>query len=70
MYKNAEDMQNTGYPSDYFNVEEINIHGKSAVVSKEDNQYTLVYANGNLLMIVFTQDVDYEECQKLTESIE
>lgn len=70
MYKNAEDMQNTGYPSDHFNIEEITINGRPAVISKEDGQYTLVYANGNLLMIIFTQDVDYEECQKLTESIE
>ncbi len=69
MYKNAEDMQYTGFPSDNFNIEEITINGRTAVTSKEDDQYTLVYINGNIMLSYFAQDVPYEECDKISKSI-
>lgn len=69
LYNNAEDMDNTGFPSDYFNIEQIEVNGRPAVTSREDNQYTLVYAQGNILMMIFTQDVPYFECDKITKSI-
>ena len=69
LYTNSEDMANTGFPCDEFNIEEITINGKPAIISKEDNQFTLVYAMNDILLTIFTQDVPYEECYKITESI-
>ena len=69
LFDNLEDMSKVGFPSDYFNIEHIEINGRPAITSKEDNQCTLVYAKNNLLMSIFTVDVPYSECDKIIESI-
>lgn len=69
LYSNADDISNTGFPSDQFNIEEIMINNRPAVTSKEDDQYTLVYQKDSILLTIFTQNVPYEECDKITESI-
>ena len=69
LYNNTDDMSNTGIPSDYFNLEEIKINGRPAITSKEDNQYTLVYANNTLLLTLFAQNISYDECDIITKSI-
>lgn len=55
--------------SDNFNLSEIAINGKSAVVSKEDNQCTVIWADGNLESIIYTCELDYEECDKIIASL-
>ncbi|MBQ9209114.1 MAG: DUF4367 domain-containing protein [Oscillospiraceae bacterium] len=47
----------------------IESNGYPAVVSKEDGQYTLVYGKNNILLTIYTVDVPYSECEKITESI-
>lgn len=69
MFSDLAEMSKVGYPSDYYNISEIEINGSSAVVSKEDGQFTLVYAKGNILMSIFTTELNYEECDKIVDSI-
>ena len=69
LYTNPEDISNTGFPSDDFNIKEIEINGRPAVISEEDDQFTLVYAKDDILLTIFTQNVPYEECHKITDSI-
>ncbi len=58
-----------GIPSDYYNVTETTVNGHDAIVSKEDNQFTLVYEYDNFCVTLFTQDVEYDECDKIVASI-
>ena len=69
LFDDPDNMNKVGFPSDKFNIEEIIVNGKPALTSKEDNQLTLVYSTGNLLMTIFTVDVPYSECDKIIESI-
>lgn len=58
-----------GIPSDHYNISETKVNGNSAIVSKEDNQYTIAFQNGKTVLLMFTQDVDYTECDKIVASI-
>lgn len=57
-----------GIPSDHFNLSEIEVNGSTGIVSKEDNQYTLVYEKDKIITVMFTEDVDYSECEKIVQS--
>lgn len=63
------DIGRLGIPSDSYNISEITINDSPAVISEEDNQFTLVYQNNKTVLYIFTQDVDYEECKKIVNSI-
>lgn len=56
-------------PSDKHNIYEIEVSGHNAIVSKEDNQMILIFPSGNFTFVMFTQDVDYSECEKIIDSI-
>lgn len=69
-YKELYDSNfKSGIPSDHFNLEEIQVNGKSAIVSKEDGQFTLIYYDGNMEYIIATNHLDYDECNKIVASI-
>ena len=56
-------------PSDHFNLEEIKMNGKNAVTSKEDGQYNLICYDGNLEYLIFSDNLSYDECEKIVNSI-
>ncbi len=56
-------------PCDDFNLTEVDINGKPGIVSKEDGQYTLVYMDDMLETIVATTHLDYDECDKIVNSL-
>lgn len=58
-----------GIPSDHYNISETTVNDKAAIISKEDNQYTIAFQNGKTVFQMFTQDVDYNECDKIVASI-
>lgn len=58
-----------GIPSDKHNISETTINGHSAIISKEDNQMIAVFKSGDYMLTMFTQDVDYAECDKILNSI-
>ena len=58
-----------GIPSDNFNISETKVNGHIAIISKEDNQFTITYKADNIVTCIFTQDVDYSECDKIIASI-
>lgn len=63
------DVGQIGIPSDHYNISETEINGSPAVVSYEDDQYTITYQKSKTVFFMFTQDVLYEECQKICDSI-
>lgn len=58
-----------GIPSDEYNISETTVNGTPAIVSKEDNQFTIAYIKDKTKYMIFTQDLDYEECDKIVDSI-
>ena len=58
-----------GIPSDHYNISETEVNGSLAIVSKEDNQYTITFEKDKTVFFMFTQDVPYDECEKIVESI-
>lgn len=62
-------IANTLIPSDNYNISEIEINGKTAIVSKEDNQFTVHYIEDDTAYVIFTQNVPYDECDKIVASI-
>ena len=59
----------SGIPSDHFNLEKIQVNGKSAIISKEDGQFTLIYYDNNMEYVIATNHLDYNECDKIVASI-
>lgn len=58
-----------GIPSDHYNISETTVNGTHAIVSKEDNQYTIIYQKGKFVFFMFADGVPYDECEKIIESI-
>ena len=70
VFNDPEEIKKVKYPSDYFNISEIEINGCSAFVSKEDNQFTDIYIDeNNIEYSFFMQSLDYDECYKIVESM-
>lgn len=61
--------ESVGIPSDKHNVTETTVNGHTTAVSKEDNQMIAVFKSGEYLFTLFTQNVDYQECDKILENI-
>lgn len=68
-YFHDGDLSNICIPSDEHNISEITVCGHHAIVSKEDNQMNLIFNSGYCVIDIFTQNVDYAECDKIVNSI-
>lgn len=64
-----DEKKHGSIPSDNFNLFEITVNGKSAIVSKEDNQYTIIWSDGNLESKIYTYNLDYEESDNIVASL-
>jgi hypothetical protein len=56
-------------PCDHFNLKEVEMNEKSAITSKEDGQYNLICYDGNLEYLIFSDNLNYDECEKIVNSI-
>ena len=69
-FDDEERMHDVKVPSDDFNLSEIEVNGKTAIVSKEDHQYTILWRDTLLLCSLMMKDVPYEECDKIVDSLQ
>ncbi|MDE6678991.1 MAG: DUF4367 domain-containing protein, partial [Ruminococcus sp.] len=58
-----------GIPSDHLNILETEVNGSPAIVSKEDNQYTIVYQKRKISFYMTAFDIPYNESEKIVASI-
>ena len=56
-------------PSDDYNISKMDINGSEAIVSKEDKEYIITYIKGKTVFYMYAKNVDYDECDKIVESI-
>lgn len=75
-YNNSDDIQNKSIPSDENNISEIEVNGTKGIISKEKNslngitdQYELLYCKDNIVYIISSDGLDYEECNRITKSM-
>ena len=58
-----------GIPSDHYNISETEVNGYPAILSKEDNQYTITFKKEKTVFFMAALDVPYDECDKIVQSI-
>ena len=75
-YYNSSDIPNKSIPSDELNLSEVQVNGTVGIVSKEKNslnkttdQYELIYCKDNIIYIISSDGLAYDECDKITESM-
>lgn len=68
-YKTNEETPPIGIPSDTYNVTEEQINGHTTYLSKEDKQFTAVFIEKRIKHTIFSEDLNYDECQAILESM-
>ena len=68
-YNNSEDIPPIGIPTDTYNIMETKVNERTMFILKEDNQFTATYLSNNVVYVIFSDGLDYDECQKIVESI-
>lgn len=68
-YKEDEDISPMGIATDTYNVEEKTINGKQIHIVKEEKQFHAIYYEKNFCVTFFSENLDYDECYKILESI-
>ena len=63
------DMPNNLMPSDDRDTIETEVNGSPAIISKEDEQYTVTYVKGKTYFQMFTQNISYDEFEKIVASL-
>ncbi len=68
-YKSNDELPPIGIPTDTYNVTEEMINGNVVYILKEDSQFTAIYINKGVEYNIFAEGLDYNECQKILESL-
>ncbi|MBD5142375.1 MAG: DUF4367 domain-containing protein [Ruminococcus sp.] len=71
LYEDKESISNTKFSNVEHHLNEIEINGNPAILAEEkkDKQFTVVYVLDTLTISIFTQDVSWEEVDKVINSI-
>ncbi|MBR3900831.1 MAG: DUF4367 domain-containing protein [Ruminococcus sp.] len=69
MYSEERKIPPIGIPTDTYNVVEEQINGHKMYILKEDNQFTATFLEDNIVYTITAIDCDYDECQKVIESL-
>ena len=68
-YNDSENVHSVGIPTDTYNLQETEVNGQTMFISKEDNQFTATFLNDDIVCIVTSNKLDYDECQKVIKSM-
>ncbi len=68
-YNNSENVPNIGIPTDTYNLQETEINGRTMFILKEDNQFTVTFLNDGIVYVIYSNQLEYDECQKIIESM-
>lgn len=69
MYSEDRKIPPIGIPTDTYNVVEEQINGHKMYILKEDNQFTATFLEENIVYLITAIDCNYDECQKVIESL-
>lgn len=68
-YKSNATILPIGLPTDTYNVTEEQVNGRTTYILNEDFQFTAVFIDKRIEYSIFTDGLDYDECQKILESM-
>lgn len=68
-YDSSDNMPPMGVPSDHYNISEQIIDGIRVCISKEDQQFTAVFEEGTIQYMLYIDNTDYTEGQKILQSM-
>ena len=68
-YHDSKDIPSILVPSDTHNITEKEINGQTMYILEEDNQFTATFLRNNMIYVIFSDGLDYEECDKIVDSI-
>lgn len=69
VYIDSDEIPSVGLPTDTYNLNETTINNHITYILKEDNQFTATYIYNNIVYTIFSDGLDYDECQRIIESI-
>ena len=69
VFENGEEIPEIGIPSDEHDIIEKQINGRYTVISWENNQFSALFHVGDTVYTVFTENIDYDESEKIVKSI-
>ncbi|MDE6849093.1 MAG: DUF4367 domain-containing protein [Ruminococcus sp.] len=65
---NIDDIPPLCIPADTYNINEIQVNSNTVYILKEDSQFTATYIIDNIVYLIYTDNVDYNECEKILNS--
>lgn len=68
-YKTINEAPSITLPTDTYNVTEEQINGNTMYILKEDKQYTVVFVDKKIEYSIFSENLAYNECDKILESM-
>ena len=68
-YHDSKDIPSILVPSDTHNITEKEINGQTMYILEEENQFTATFLRNNMIYVIFSDGLDYEECDKIVDSI-
>lgn len=69
-YQRKEYIPDFTIPTDTYNITERELNGQTMYILKEDNQFTATFLdNNNIIYAVYADGLDYDECDKVIESL-
>lgn len=68
-YFDSELIPPIGIPTDSYNLTETELNGHLMYILKEDNQFTATFLYDNIVYIITSNGLDYDECQRIIESL-
>lgn len=68
-YKTNDEIPPLGVPTDTYNVTEEQVNGRTTYILKEDKQFTADFIDCRIDYYIFAEYLDYDECQKVLESM-
>lgn len=68
-YKTNDTTPSIGIPTETYNITEEQINGHTTYILKEDSQFTASYVEKGIQYTIFTENLDYDECQRILESM-
>jgi hypothetical protein len=68
-YKTDDIIPSIGFPTDTYNVEEVESDDHITYILKEDKQFTASFITRRIKHSMFSENLDYTECQKILDSL-
>ena len=68
-YNNGMEVPPIGIPTDTYNIVEEQINDHKMYILKENNQFTATFQEDKTVYTIYADDLDYDNCQKIIESL-